>query len=769
MSLRAAFLKKTNKMMSEGELRNVLVEIKRLKEPLLNLAKRKASTSTELCKWSASQTTKVHEFIKSMTTVDQEIVDALQHYEASYEAYIGRWNTILVARKDLSHLESEYAKAEKAVASARKKLEHQAKRGSVVDVEAVARAAEDGEASAGEADPGSPTKKGKKAQIRNPGHNDKDFTKAIEHQVEVGDKLHVKELEVEREIHDELRRGCYDLNSARMRLLQACTSSVERQLGLVYELPNVTGRAEEGGHVFEYGPFEENLEAVDTTWANGEQLARTLEIERQAAREAIQADQEKHRKELKELKERLQGQLSELRDELASARKEHQDLLESLKAAAEAKEMSLEDRANNLAAQLTTVNTKVAGFKKAMTSSFAAQLELIGSVADSLQEAPIATAITQCDRALTVLEELPSTTFESVTGFFKELTGLSACLNHAVILSHGASTGVSVDAGRAILEQARKLPSAATSLFTEANTGMETLAEAEGSTGSFKFSPDSASLLISELQALNAALAASQATAGSLPSAMEQKITSAQRLVRDALDLIQRLTQSVNSNEEMQSQLKELYQKLLKDCEAMMNTAIDFIRGAIDLQKLFDTEEYKSDQATAALEIRHWLGAVEQCVNNVVENTPVWTECLRSFVESAERAEELQVSSKELSASTAQLMAFVKTLTRSNAFSHRDSELVIEGITQASTRLIKTSHKVINDTKDVSNCLMANSVLSTENLASLTPMQGRRMLMRSQVEVLRLEKALEMERTRLGELRRQLGGLLKEEDRSGTI
>jgi hypothetical protein len=40
------FLKKTNRMMSEGELRNVLLEIKRMKEPLLNLAKRKASTAT---------------------------------------------------------------------------------------------------------------------------------------------------------------------------------------------------------------------------------------------------------------------------------------------------------------------------------------------------------------------------------------------------------------------------------------------------------------------------------------------------------------------------------------------------------------------------------------------------------------------------------------------------------------------------------------------------------------------------------------------------
>ena len=48
-------------------------------------------------------------------------------------------------------------------------------------------------------------------------------------------------------------------------------------------------------------------------------------------------------------------------------------------------------------------------------------------------------------------------------------------------------------------------------------------------------------------------------------------------------------------------------------------------------------------------------------------------------------------------------------------------------------------------------------------------MQGRRLLMRTQVEVLRLEKALETERTRLGELRRHLGGLMKDEERSGTI
>ena len=41
-----------------------------------------------------------------------------------------------------------------------------------------------------------------------------------------------------------------------------------------------------------------------------------------------------------------------------------------------------------------------------------------------------------------------------------------------------------------------------------------------------------ASLLMSELQTLSAVLAASQATAGSLPTAMETKITSAQRVRR---------------------------------------------------------------------------------------------------------------------------------------------------------------------------------------------------------------------------------------------
>ena len=59
-----------------------------------------------------------------------------------------------------------------------------------------------------------------------------------------------------------------------------------------------------------------------------------------------------------------------------------------------------------LALLCTSVTAKVTGFKKAMSSSFAAQLDLINSVAESLQDAPVATAITQCDRALTVLEEL---------------------------------------------------------------------------------------------------------------------------------------------------------------------------------------------------------------------------------------------------------------------------------------------------------------------------------------------------------------------------
>ena len=127
-------------------------------------------------------------------------------------------------------------------------------------------------------------------------------------------------------------------------------------------------------------------------------------------------------------------------------------------------------------------------------------------------------------------------------------------------------------------------------------------------------------------------------------------------------------------------------------CDEMMDAALDFIAGAISLQKLFDDSTLKADAASAALESRHWLGALDQCINNVVENTPVWVECLRSFVLQGQRAEELQarrrggvwlvlrrghagaalgpralgavqVTSKSLSACTAQLMAFVNTLT----------------------------------------------------------------------------------------------------------
>ena len=46
------------------------------------------------------------------------------------------------------------------------------------------------------------------------------------------------------------------------------------------------------------------LDCCKRVFFAGEQLTRTLEIERQAARDTIKADHDKHQKEIKELKDR---------------------------------------------------------------------------------------------------------------------------------------------------------------------------------------------------------------------------------------------------------------------------------------------------------------------------------------------------------------------------------------------------------------------------------------------------------------------------------
>lgn len=53
--------------------------------------------------------------------------------------------------------------------------------------------------------------------------------------------------------------------------------------------------------------------------------------------------------------------------------------------------------------------------------------------------------------------------------------------------------------------------------------------------------------------------------------------------------------------------------------------------------------------------------AIEGAVNNIVDAAPLWLECLRQITKGKGKHEEMQVATRQISACSAQLVAFINT------------------------------------------------------------------------------------------------------------
>lgn len=544
--------------------------------------------------------------------------------------------------------------------------------------------------------------------------------------------VEAKILDTQKEIHSNLRQAYLASCRTRMAYHRKCASTIESQLAIVSNFPDVTGVDAEGN--FLTAPAESSVDlGALTVWMRGEVLRQNLAIERESARYAIESERSIKAKDIAQLQAKHSEEITELTHRLQAAEKQHADLISSLKSASEQTAATLQDRL----AQLTAEKHELARMLQDMQDSV---LQLITKDAT----ASIAEAVSMTDRDLTDVlrqqiaaaiklnDHIMATRKWEKGDFIVTMSAFSRAVSGIIGGSIGLAQTIELGKGRAIIRLAQAMGPSASGLVTG---GIHLLmGQASDATRIIEHG----SSLGNGLTALERQLAELASTAD-IPTEVAQEISKAQLIVTDAIAQLEAL--DAQSRETDKDRWRELHQNLLSVGGRMIQFAKDVINAALADKPVLSTG---MSRAEAALQHKAWLAAMRAAVDSVVENVPLWTEWTRQVVKQHIKHDELHVATRAIAACSAQLLAIART--KSDGLSGKSD------IEKASDGLVTTSHAFLTAIREANSFQLASVLL--DDFAALSENQAKKLIMTTQVEILRLESSLEKERERLGKLRR---------------
>eukprot|EP00053_Salpingoeca_punica_P016265 m.152797 g.152797 ORF g.152797 m.152797 type:complete len:862 (+) comp16923_c0_seq3:77-2662(+) len=237
-------------------------------------------------------------------------------------------------------------------------------------------------------------------------------------------------------------------------------------------------------------------------------------------------------------------------------------------------------------------------------------------------------------------------------------------------------------------------------------------------------------------------MALQNVAAGDLTS----KLSVAQQALQDTRARFEELKKTSEATD--RDRYLEVNQKLLTLARKMVDHYVEVVNRAEGIRTiLYDTKGSQSDDE---FNMRHssWLKSLSDSVDAIAEGCPMLTESTRSVVTKKGKYEELQVATRNISASVAQLVALTKTKQMGKGKGEEDQK----GLITNGDSAISTSHEFLAAGREVQDLLLANILM--ENFERLTENEAKRLVMATQVNVLKLEKDLDAEREKLGRLRR---------------
>ncbi|EGD79959.1 hypothetical protein PTSG_13008 [Salpingoeca rosetta] len=786
-----------NKLQEDGSLKNVLLELKHSAKSLNALINSDTRLLSGLEYWAKRQSPPISEFVKKMKASESELVSSFQQYLQGYEEYCKQWQDILEERRELRSVVHSHHKAEKAVRSAERHVKSaQRKEGRRQRREeklllqrqqqqrqygSDASHMDGGDSDTFQSDASSsnetpPTSAPNSAPTSAPsstptsatasprvprkrhgsselGIVEEDLAVKTEHEQSLRKRMHAKRLEVEQQIHDDLRSAYLNLARHRMNLLRTCANMVQHMAETAVTLPDVESiqsESEKGDKaIFVYAQHQDmHAPGVDTIWHRGHEFKAALDRERESARRAIESEKSTRDRQQRQMETTHELEKGSLQEQLFALQHEHQQLLARLKATSEKSEVSAQDAQDQLALMTSQLSSCQASVDRMCVDD----VNIVLASTQSTMEADVLTAAVSDVTATTFLaQELGTPRSRDELG--RKLAGFVRQYAITVRACQGALTQLSMGDAEACMGDVRNTYEAVDAFVKEAH---ERLSDMRGASENFgAVSAPRVDDVCSRLNAVYQRLERASDQRKEVPAHLTEEVGRAHAAVKDAIASMEDLKAiAQRSNEQLQSRNEAIVKSavfVLESVESLINTITT-------LKK--QVRETTDGTTISTLRAHRWFGALEAVVSAVLDTLPVWLECLRQFLTDGTQFERLQVSVRNLAASSAQLIILIQTSMTSEEA--RTTE-TMHDVRRNSRTLTTASHELIDALRAVNSYNLARAMV--EDAAQLNEVQLKRLVMDSQVEALRLEQALDEERGKLAQLRRMLadqGGHMSE-------
>eukprot|EP00051_Salpingoeca_urceolata_P000637 m.34935 g.34935 ORF g.34935 m.34935 type:complete len:693 (-) comp10881_c0_seq1:1444-3522(-) len=517
-------------------------------------------------------------------------------------------------------------------------------------------------------------------------------------------KVQAKMLEVQQDIHDTIRTGFYSLMDSRMQLCRSWANSMEKGLKLLTQFQRVTGYDEDGE--FKYEAFAEPVGPnTEPIWHHGEELQASMDQQLGTSQAAMAKRTRELEAALKEAQENAEKEAARLKAEKEKALQEQEDGSR---------------RTLNKELLRMAIDLGLQGVHDAETG-------IDADVVDYLAE-----KATEAQTANMNLTDMPAV----------HLAVLSRSISGTLFTAMGAAHTLKEEEDSSYLFQlTRETATAATVVFEDMNEKLDSM-------GDEVPTPDPANVqtLDKKLQEL-IAFAQKIRVQTEVPTTVAKSISAAQQAIREAIELVQALSAEHSAKDS--GRVKEVNQKLFEGGLAMMERAKEVIDSATMMQESLSTggDGKSLSEGEHKIKFRKWIDALKVAVVAIVDSAPLWIECIRSVSKGEGKHEELQVATRQIGACSASLAACSKT-TKKTSQSEEEEHSKMQALSNSLLSLSQTFLKYVRDAQNLS---LASILL--DEYDSLTENQAKRLVMTTQVEVLRLETALEKEREKLTRLK----------------
>eukprot|EP00037_Helgoeca_nana_P015336 m.143255 g.143255 ORF g.143255 m.143255 type:complete len:885 (+) comp22972_c0_seq2:2341-4995(+) len=221
-----------------------------------------------------------------------------------------------------------------------------------------------------------------------------------------------------------------------------------------------------------------------------------------------------------------------------------------------------------------------------------------------------------------------------------------------------------------------------------------------------------------------------------IANAIEEKMSAAQQSIADAIKLFQRLLAQSKSTES--GRLLEVNSQLLERALLLENGMVNVIGASSGLRAALSRTRGTTGESEFNAKHQSWFEALTASVDAVHEGNPMLTEAVRCVLGRKGKHEELQVACRNITSTCAHLAALSKTKGGTGGADEGAQQQVVSRCSEVMT----IGQDLLAAARESQDLALASVLM--EDFSELTANQCKRLTMATQVNVLKLEKEVEL-------------------------